>query len=361
MASPHAGDGSDVAFISAMPKVQLHCHLEGTLQYSSLLELAEQQGLRQTYVQALRNIGSYNVRSLSQFFNAFSLVCRVLKEPNDYRRLAEEFINDARRQNVVYGEIFIAPSLWRHFHPDLDLYAAIQAITGAFRRARSLGLQLQLIFGSPRGLGPAAAWDVCELAVALQGAGVVAVGLGGFESVAPCAVFKAPFDFARRNGLHVVAHAGEHGGPESIYSAVVDLGAERIGHGIRAVNDIPLLDLLRKKRIPLEICQTSNYVTGAVPREAASHPLWELYAAGMETVIDADDPALLNTSITEEYLLVRERGALSLVLELAFKAIDATFANDQMKSQMCEMLKQHTATLGSRFHNRGSPQPGTEP
>lgn len=182
----------------------------------------------------------------------------------------------------------------------------------------------------------------CRLAVEFRDAGVVAVGLGGSEGAAQAETFATAFALARQNGLHVVAHAGEHDGPRSIWAALDSLGAERIGHGIAARDDAKLLERLRRERVPLEICQTSNYRTRAILKTTA-HPLLRLHDAGFVTVIDADDPALFETSITHEYALAAEVGKIPLITELAWNAIDASFASESRKQELRRELDSYLA------------------
>ncbi len=291
--------------IAKIPKIHLHCHLEGTLRRSTLAELACKAGLWDpAEAQRLQN-ANYAVKSFPQFIEAFALACSALAKPEDYQRLALEFVQDAIAQNVVYGEIFVAPALWKGVNRQLDVRAALSEITSVFAGAKAQGVELRLIFGTSRGMGAVRAMDVCKLAVEMQESGVVAVGLGGSERAAACRDFSAAFEHARNHGLHVVAHAGEHSNAQDVRNAIDDIGAERIGHGIRSLDDAGLIELLRKNAIPLEVCPTSNSATGAVP-PMAEHPIVELHKAGVRVIVDADDPAIFDTSITREYALVAE-------------------------------------------------------
>jgi len=181
-----------------------------------------------------------------------------------------------------------------------------------------------------------------ELAVSMKELGVIGVGLGGDEAHYPAEIFEGCFDFARANGLHCVAHAGESAGAASVRAAVESLHAERIGHGIRALEDPRVVELLVQKKIPLEICPTSNFLTGVAFGEAP-HPLIDLDAAGCIVTIDADDPAIFNTSVTEELAYVADVAGADAPLRFTRNAIDAAFAAPQTKMRLRERLDAFSA------------------
>jgi adenosine deaminase len=204
-------------------------------------------------------------------------------------------------------------------------------------------LQVQLIADVTRNFGVDSAMRSVRMALELQDLGVIGIGLGGDEARYPAELFEEVYDFARKEGLRTVAHAGEAAGAHSVRAAIEVLGAERIGHGVRAIEDPQVVELLVRQRVPLEICPTSNMLTGAA-RRGEPHPLIDLDAAGCIVTIDTDDPALFGTTITEEYAYVAQSAGLDAVFRFAANAVDASFAPPERKAaihQRLEVYRQH--------------------
>ncbi|GAC1562021.1 MAG: adenosine deaminase [Vulcanimicrobiaceae bacterium] len=332
-------------FIRALPKVQLHCHLEGTVHAQTFRALAVRHG-----VASARAAGpladTYAFETFREFLLTFAEVCKTLQEPDDYARLARDYVATARTQNVRYAEVFVSPSVWTFFHRDLDVVAVVRAMRAVFDGAREHGgPEVAFICDLTRNFGVERAFATARLAVRLAeaGLGVVGVGLGGDEANFPAQDYAEPFAFARANGLRAVAHAGEAAGPASVRAAVEILGAERIGHGVRAMEDPAVVALLVERRIPLECCPTSNRLTGVVPA-GTPHPIDALDRAGVVCAIDADDPELFSTTLLEEYRLVEALCGRDRLVRFAGNAIDASFASPGRKAELRAEL---TATVAS--------------
>jgi adenosine deaminase len=322
-------------FMRALPKVQLHCHLEGTVRAATFRELAKRHHLL-----SARAAGpieeAYAFANFGEFLLTFAEVCKALQEPDDYARIARDYVIDAAQENVRYAEVFISPSAWTFFHRKLDVAETVHAIRAALDgEGGRRGLRVNLICDLTRNFGAARGRETAEQAVRLAeaGLGVVGIGLGGDEANYPAALFGEPYAFARANGLRCVAHAGEMDGPQSVRDAVDLLGAERIGHGVRALDDPSLVGDLAERRIVLEICPTSNRLTGAVAANVV-HPIGELDAAGVICTLDADDPALFSTTISDEYALVAGWLGEAAVLRFARNAIEASFADPARKAAL---------------------------
>lgn len=326
-----------VRYAERIPKIHLHCHLEGTLRAQTFLELTERYGLSTRYrpgedVPGPRDAqGVYRFADFREFLLTFAAVSRALATSADYARLAREFVADARAQRVAYGELFISPSVWTFFHPELDVNEAVAAI--AHELLSVDGAEFKLIVDLTRNFGVESAMKTALLATQLGDYGVIGIGLGGDEARFPAEMFGDAFRFARSHGLHCVAHAGEASGAQSIVAAIETLGAERIGHGVRALEDPAVLALLRERNIPLEICPKSNFLTGAAPREDP-HPFLAIDAAGVRVTIDADDPALFETSIGAEYAYVARTAGIDALNRFILNAVDVAFLGDEAKRSL---------------------------
>jgi adenosine deaminase/aminodeoxyfutalosine deaminase len=276
-------------FLMALPKAELHLHLEGSVEPETLHELdpatpVEEFGALYTYA------------DFDAFLKAFAAVGKLLRTPEDYALVTHRLLERLAAQNVRYAEIIVAAGvvLWKgqDFGPIFD----------AIRKAsQGSPVEVRWILDAVRQFGVEAAMQVAELAAERTGQGVVAYGIGGSEQRGPAEWFTEVFAFAKRAGLRLTAHAGESMGPESVWAAL-KLGAERIGHGITSARDLKLLDHLRAHDIPLEICITSNLVTGVV-KQLDQHPIRTLYDAGVPIVLNSDDPGMFRCSLTDEYRL----------------------------------------------------------
>jgi aminodeoxyfutalosine deaminase len=276
-------------FLWHLPKAELHLHLEGSVEPETLHELDPGTSLEEC-----RAIYSYP--DFDAFLKAFGAVGKRLRAPEDYALVTRRLLEALAAQNVRYAEVTLAAGvvLWKgqEFAPIFD--AVVEA-------ACSSPVTVRWILDAVRQFGVEPAMRVAELAAERVDRGVVAYGIGGSEERGPASWFTDIFAFARRSGLRLTAHAGESMGPESVWAAL-DLGAERIGHGIAAARDPELMRYLRDHGIPLEICISSNLVTGVVKR-LEDHPVRVLYDAGVPIVLNSDDPAMFHCTLTHEFRL----------------------------------------------------------
>jgi len=291
------------AAIRSLPKAELHLHVEGSIRPSTAVELAARHGVALTEEEARRR---YRYSDFDGFLSAFAWVVSSLREPGDYalitRRLAEELLS----QGVVYAEVIVAVGvmLWRR----QDAEANFAAMAEAAREYEPHGLTIRWLPDAAWQFGADAALEVARRVVRWTGLGVVGFGMGGDELMFDYRQFRPAFDLAAEHGLRRTAHAGEVGPPSKIRDAVELLGAERIGHGIAAIHDPAIADLLAERGIPLEVCPTSNVCTGALARQLghgdatlADHPLPRLLAAGIPATLSTDDPAMFHTDLVSEY------------------------------------------------------------
>jgi adenosine deaminase/aminodeoxyfutalosine deaminase len=284
-------------FVAKLPKTELHVHLEGSVEPETLHELDPE-----TPVEEFRALYSYP--DFDGFLKAFGAVSKRLRGPEDYALITRRLLERLEAQNVQYAEIIIAGGvvLWKGH----DFGPIFEAVRDA---ARESAIEVRWIVDAVRQFGVEHVMRVAELAAERVGDGVVAFGIGGSEERGPAEWFGEIFAFAKRAGLRLTAHAGEGTSPESVRAAL-RLGAERIGHGIAAAQDPELMRELRDRDIPLEICVTSNVVTGAVKR-LEDHPVRRLYDAGVPITLNTDDPAMFGCTLTGEYRLAHERFGFS--------------------------------------------------
>jgi aminodeoxyfutalosine deaminase len=275
------------------PRAELHLHLEGSVEAETLLEL--DPSLTREEIAAATSYVDF-----AGFIQSYVWVNRRLKSPADYGVIARRLFDRLSEEGVVYAEVTLSVGtmLWK----GQDAGPILEAVQREGGRAK---LEVRWIMDAVRQFGAEAARPVFELAAERVGEGVVAIGLGGFESGASARDFAEVYQRARDRGLHTVCHAGETSNAQDVWDAL-EIGAERIGHGIRAVEDGRLMEHLREKNIPLEVCITSNVRTGAVA-SIGEHPVRRLFDAGVPIILNTDDPALFGCALTGEYELARDR------------------------------------------------------
>jgi len=310
--------------ISSTPKAELHLHLEGSIQPGTVCALTARHGVPLTE-QEVRH--RYAYQNFLEFLETFKWVTSFLRDPQDYALITRDLAEYLLSQRVIYAEVTlsIGVMLLRKQSPEHNFTAVLSAAEPFEKR----GLRINWIFDAVRQFGPEAALRVVEAAKHCASPAIVAFGIGGDELRVPTEELRPVYDQAANLGLHRLIHAGEVGGPEKIREAVELLGAERIGHGIAAINDPALMDLLADRRIPLEICPQSNIRTGALALQLrhteatiTDHPLPALFRHGIPIVLSTDDPAMFHTTLVKEYEHARHLGLteneLSRLAQMSF-------------------------------------------
>ena len=335
-------DPSLSSFIARLPKVELHLHLEGAVRPETLLELSHNKsGLRQKVDEWIvaRSAQGYRYGNFREFLVGFGIISLLIETPQDYGLITTRLIEWLAEQNVKYAEIIFAAGvvLWKKQRVD----EVFEALAAAAEEAQArTGVRVQWIFDATRQFGIDHVREVMRWAGRYRPQGVVAFGIGGDEAAGPAKLFPDIFREARDLGLHVVAHAGEACGPESIRDAVELLGAERIGHGLTAIREAGVITLLRERRIPMEVCPSSNVSTGLIAR-FEDHPMPKFLDAGLMVTLNSDDPAMFGTSLQEEF--VRAAGCFGLSREtltaLCRNAVNASFLSDGEKQKLIDRLK----------------------
>jgi aminodeoxyfutalosine deaminase len=289
------------SLIHALPKAELHLHLEGSIAPRTAVELAARHGVTITEHDVS---ACYAPGDFAFFLDGFKWVTSFLRTPADFALIAERLAEDLIAQNVVYAEVTLSVGVMHIRKQDpIDNFAAIRAATSPFTQR---GLRLNWIFDAVRQFGVPAAQEVARIAVACKSEGVVAFGIGGDETALPAARFVSAYESLGTLGR--VIHAGEIGPAAGIREAIDILGVTRIGHGIAAMHDPRLMDYLTECGVVLEICPTSNIRTGELARQLraptahmAQHPLPLFLRHGLPVILSTDDPAMFETSLEAEY------------------------------------------------------------
>jgi aminodeoxyfutalosine deaminase len=317
-----------------MPKTELHVHLEGSIRPATLLQLAQRNRIELAAqdVEGLRDF--YRFRDFAHFIEVYFTITGCLRTPDDYRLIAYEFGADCARQNIRYAEVtFTIVTNMRL--TGLSHRAILDGLNAGRAQAREeFGVDWRWVFDIVRN-NPETQDQVVEIALASGEEGVVALGLGGSEAEFPPELFIRAFERAREAGLPRVPHAGETAGPESIWTALRNLHANRIGHGVRCVEDPSLVEYLRRHRVPLEICPTSNVRLGVYPNYGA-HPLRRLWDAGLVFTVGSDDPPMFGTDLNHEYeVLVDHFGFDAGELEqVSLNGLQASFLPQADKARL---------------------------
>ncbi|MEU4128991.1 adenosine deaminase [Streptomyces wuyuanensis] len=329
-------------FIEGLPKAELHVHHVGSASPRIVSELAARHPDSKVPLDPGALAEYFTFTDFAHFIEVYLSVVDLVRTPDDVRLLTFEVARDMARQNIRYAELTVTPfSSTRRGIPEQGF---MEAIEDARKAAETeLGVVLRWCFDIPGEAGLDAAEETARLAVDLRPEGLVSFGLGGPEVGVPRPQFKPYFDRALAAGLRSVPHAGETTGPQTVWDALHDLRAERIGHGTSAPKDPELLAYLAEHRIPLEVCPTSNIATRAVAT-LDEHPVKEMVAAGVLVTVNSDDPPMFGTDLNNEYavaarlLELDERG----VAGLAKNAVEASFLDPAGKARIAGEIDAYT-------------------
>src|SRR6266699_6358258 len=325
-------------FIRALPKAELHLHLEGSVTPQTLVELRQRHGKQSTLAEAE---SVYQYKDFLGFLVAFKTLTEDLQTADDYELITYKLMQQLKAGNVLHAEVYVSVGvcLWRK----LDLDAIFEGLErGRERGDQDFGVSLLWIFDAVRQFGAEPAHRVFEFAAKYRERNVVAIGIGGDEQKAPPELFRDQFAYAKDQGLRLTAHAGESAGPESIWGAL-NLGAERIGHGLTAYHDQELIEELAQRQVPIEICLTSNLRTACCAK-ISDHPVRKYFDQGLMVTLSTDDPSMFGTSLNSEYDLAQTEFGFSdeHLRELARNAFEASFLAAEKKLRFLNLLDSAT-------------------
>lgn len=340
--------GASDEFVLALPKAELHLHLEGTVDPPTLSELSRRHPIplstRNNRYRDIEESGRvftedearalYQYRDFTGFLLAFKAVTERLRTGDDYELVTYRMMQKLHAQNVLHAEVYISAGVvhWRgqEFAPLFE-----GAERGRQRGERDFGVSLYWILDAVRHFGVDEARRVIDEAIRLKNRNVIAIGIGGDERRAGPEQFRELYAHAAQNGLCLTVHAGETVGPESIWGAIRELNPDRIGHGLHAIEDPRLVSHLAEKQVPVEICMTSNVVTGCCVR-LEEHPVRKLFDAGVRIVLNTDDPDMFHTTLVNEYRIARDVFGFTdgELRQLAKNSFQASFLPEDSKREL---------------------------
>jgi adenosine deaminase len=320
------------------PLIDLHCHVEGTVHPDLLRKLAKRNGM--TIPDGLiGEDGGYVWRDFTEFLKAYDTVAEMVRTQDDYRDVIFDYFTRAAQDGLIYGEMFSSPDHAARFGLDYtDLTDAM--VQGLVDAEAHCGVRGRIITSCVRHLGPESALRAAKHAARHQHEMIVGFGMGGDERTGNMADFEPAFSLAREAGLALTVHAGEICGPQSVRDALDELRPDRIGHGVRTVEDPDLVRRIAEEAVVLEVCPGSNIAMGIYP-SYAEHPFGILRAAGCKLTLGSDDPPFFHTGIRREYEQVISAHALSNtdINALNLDAVEAAFCDSDTKTQLRTLLK----------------------
>ncbi len=329
---------SDEKPVADLPKVELHLHHEGAAPPAFVRQLAHEKKVDISKV--FNAQGGYAFRDFVHFLSVYEAATSVLKTPEDYARLTTAVLEESAANGVIYTESFISPDFcgggdvtaWREY------LAAIQEAAQAAETAH--GIILRGIVTCVRHFGPDKAKASALCAAETAGDWIVGFGMGGDEGQGHQGDFAYSYDMAREAGLRLTTHAGEFGGPDSVREAIRDLNVERIGHGVRSIEDAALVQELVDRQITLEVCPGSNVVLGLYPN-IESHPIERLRKAGVNVTVSTDDPPFFGTTMRREYEMLHKAFGYDAerFVEFNITAANAAFCDETTRERVLKQLE----------------------
>jgi len=333
------------AWLRGLPKVELHLHLEGTIEPETLVALSRRHDATPLDLEAARRL--YTYENFVGFLMAFKAVTERLQTPEDYELITYDMVRSLAAQGVVHAEVYISFGILYYWRK-VEVEPYVEAMErGRIRGEKDFGTTIYWIIDAVRNFGPEEAAKVFRKAAELRPhvPSIVGIGIGGDEARGPASLFKEHYAEAREAGLRLTAHAGESGGavdgPASIWGAI-NIGAERLGHCLAAEHDAHLIEVLAEKQIPLELNITSNIRTGCCP-SFADHPVRRYFEAGLMVTLNSDDPPMFGSDLLGEYILAQREYGFSLdqMRELAANAVEASFLPPARKIALLQQVEQY--------------------
>ena len=339
----------DRELLRRLPKAELHCHLDGSVRPDTLLQLAGEYGVAMPRGTA-RELGDFMIvrdaRNLEDYLARFDITLSVMQHAGALERIAYELAEDAHADGVLYIEVRFSPVL--NIRGGLEMHDVVEAVSRGLARAeREFGIQSRVIICALRHLDPGVSLELARLAVAAEPHGVVGFDLAGGEAGHPASRHAGAFDYARSHDLACTCHAGEGDGATSIREAIHACGAHRVGHGTRLIEDRALMEFVNDRRIPIEICLTSNVQTRAAA-SYGTHPLRQYFDAGLNVILNTDNRLMSGTTLTDEYhhAACALGFSISELARMALNGFESAFLSLRERQALVARARQRLATLG---------------
>lgn len=340
----------DRELLRRLPKAELHCHLDGSVRPQTLLDLAREYGVSMPRADASGLAEHMTVRdahNLEEYLARFTVTLSVMQHSAALERIAYELAADAHADGVWYLETRFAPVL--NLRGGLEAPDVIDAVLRGLTRAEAeFGIAARVIVTALRDLDPSVSLEMARLAVEYRGRGVVGFDLAGGEAGHPASQHAAAFDYARSHDMACTCHAGEGDGANSVREAVQECCAHRIGHGTRLFEDPGLMEYVNDRRIPVEICVTSNVQTRAA-ESFATHPVRRYFDAGLNVVLNTDNRLMSATTLTDEYALAARHLGFTLdeLSKMALNGFESAFLHFKERQDLLERATKAIAALQS--------------
>lgn len=327
-----------------LPKIELHCHLDGSVRPETIIELAKIEGvdLPTSNIEKIKNIliAPMECTSLNEYLERFQVPVAIMQSKESLKRVAYELMEDSAKENIKYIEIRFAPLL--HTNKGLTSEDIIQSVLEGIKEGeKNYDIKGNLILSFLRHMPAETIYEVIEIGKKYLGQGVVAIDLCASEEKGFCEKFIKPFLLGKNYGYRVTIHAGETGIGENVFDAIQILRAERIGHGIHIKNCKEAYELVKEKNIFLEMCPTSNVQTKAV-NSFDAHPILDFHRDGIKVTINTDNRTVSNTTLTNECHVIKENFEIDLntYKNIYFNSVDAAFTDCQTKEKLKNLLKE---------------------
>ena len=339
-----------VGLIRALPKVEQHVHIVGSTRPETLLWLAEEDGLEKPFKTLKDARQFFQYRDFPHFITIYSTVVDCITKEDQFERITYEMLENDARCNVRYVEASF--SVFDHIQRGLNYGLMLDAINrGIYRAHTDFGIECNLRIDLVRNYGPDVGMEVLDL-IEKKGNNIVSIDIGGSEEWCPPKPYAPVYHRAKEMGLHLVAHAGEAAGPESIWEAVKYLNVERIGHGVAASRDPELMNYLLRRGITIEMCPISNLKTRVVS-SLKKHPIRTFLEKGLNVTVSTDDPSMFNTDMNNEYLQLHRRLNFTIpeLFRLSLNAVASSFLSEKRKIKMRESFIKEFKRLQDTYHD----------
>lgn len=333
-------------FLKQIPKTEVHLHLEACVNRETLRKLMEKNEIPYTEQEFEEK---FNFKDLNGFIQLFFYIQGAIREEEDFTFLVESLGEYLKEDNIIYAEVFLAPT--RFIQNGLDFSLIMETMIRKIREIKAQdGIDIRILVDVSRTFGVDNAMANLQKVLKLNYEEVIGIGLGGAELLGPARDYEPVFKIAREAGLHCVAHAGEDDGPWSIWDSVKILQAERIGHGTSAIQDPELMRYLKENHIPIEVCLTSNIFTGKYVRKEENHPVRQYFDYGIPVCVNTDDPEIFNVRLSDEYFKLNKHLGFTTdeIVEMVRRGVYSSF--HPRKDKLWKKMELEIQKIREKFH-----------